>query len=270
MSRSSIGRESSSPMPGRERTQLLILGGTAEAAALARAVAARFGDAVVVTNSLAGRTAAPAALPGTVRVGGFGGAEGLEYYLRAEKIDLVIDATHPFAAQISRHARLAAAAAEVPRLLLLRPPWQEDAADRWIKVPDMAAAAHALPLWGRRALVTVGARELGAFAGLAGVHFVVRLIAAPRATLPLAGAELVIGRGPFTLDEERRLLHRHAIEVVVSKASGGDATVAKLAAAREAGLPVIMVERPPPEPGPIAASVAEAVAWIAARREGGE
>lgn len=248
-------------MPALER--LLILGGTGEAAALARALAERFGDALAVTTSLAGRTPDPAPVPGALRVGGFGGPEAMADYLRSARIDLLVDATHPFAAQISRHARLAAQAAGTARLLLSRPRWQPKPGDRWIEAPDLDAAAAALPRLGRCAFVTTGARGLVAFAALSEMRFVVRLIAPPRAPPPLA-ADLVIARPPFALDEERLLLQRHAVEVVVSKASGG-ARAAKLDAAREAGLPVIMIERPAPEPGPAVASVEDAVAWIAAR-----
>lgn len=251
-------------MPARERQTLLILGGTAEAAALARAALAQFGARLEIITSLAGRTSRPTPVAGALRRGGFGGAAGLAAYLREAAIDLVIDATHPFAAQISRHARLAAAAAGVPRLVLLRPEWRRQAGDRWIEMPDLDAAARALPALGRRVLLTIGARGLDAFAALDGIEFVVRLIEAPRTALPLRAAELVIARSPFTLDEERHLLHRCAIAAMVAKASGG-ARPAKLAAAAEAGLPVVMVARPQPEPGESVASAAAAVAWIAAR-----
>lgn len=251
-------------MPAPERRNLLILGGTAEAAALARAAVARFGAGLGVITSLAGRTSSPAPVAGEARRGGFGGAEGLTAYLRAAAIDLVIDATHPFAAQISRHARLAAAAANVPRLALLRPDWRPEAGDRWIGVPDMAEAARALPALGRRVLLTIGGRGLDAFAASEGIAFVVRLIEAPRTALPLRDAELVVARPPFTLADEQLLLQRCAIAAMVAKASGG-ARPAKLDAARAAGLPVVMVARPPSEPGEWVASVAAAVAWIAPR-----
>jgi len=199
-----------------------------------------------------------------VRTGGFGGADGLAAYLREDGIALLVDATHPFAVTISGHARRAAEAAAVPRLAVVRPPWRAAAGDCWIEAPDAAAAARQVARIGRRAFLTVGARELGAFAGLDGIRFVVRLIEPPRAELPLGDAVVIVARPPFTLDGERDLLHRHAIEVVVAKASGG-ALPAKFLAAREAGIPVVMVKRPPPEPGPSVASAAEAVAWIADR-----
>ncbi len=253
-------------MPAPDARAILILGGTAEAAALARALVERFGDRLRVITSLAGRTQQPSPVPGAVRTGGFGGADGLAAYLRADGIALLVDATHPFAVTISRHARLAAEAASVPRLGLVRPSWRAAAGDRWIEVPDAAAAARAVARLARSAFLTIGARELGAFAGLDGVRFIVRLIEKPREKSPLGDAVFVIARPPFTLDDETRLLHRYGIGVVVAKASGG-ALPAKLMAAREAGIPVVLLERPPPEPGPSAGSVDQAVAWVADRIE---
>lgn len=240
--------------------RVLILGGTAEAAALARALAERGLD---VVSSLAGRTGGGADLPGRVRVGGFGGADGLAAYLRAEAITAVVDATHPFAARISAHARAACAAAGVPRLQLRRPAWAPRPGDRWIVVSDPAEAATRLPGLGRRALLTVGASGLEAFARCAGVWFLARLITPPPA-LPFAG-ELLVSRGPFRLENELRLLQDRRIDVMVTKASGGPATAAKLEAARMLGLPVLMIGRPPAERGPAAESVDDAVAWVVGR-----
>lgn len=251
-------------MPDRDsRMHLLILGGTGEAAALAQAALARFGDGLHVTTSLAGRTMRPATVAGEIRVGGFGGADGLAAYIADRRVDLVIDATHPFAAQISAQAEAACTAAGVKRLLLERPPWVRDPRDRWIEVDDLAAAAAALPLLGRRAFLTIGARDLGAFAALRDMHFVVRLVDPPRAAPPLAAFDIVLGRGPFSLPAERLMLERHAIDVLVCKASGGAATEAKLTAARERGLPVVMLRRPPTPPGPRVDSVAAALDWLA-------
>ncbi len=247
--------------PGR-RPRLLILGGTAEAATLARAAGNRFGAGIEVISSLAGRTARPAALEGQVRTGGFGGADGLTAYLRAVGIGVLVDATHPFAAQISSHARLACEAAGVPRLVLWRPEWVERPGDRWIAVPDLAGARAALPGLGRRAFLTVGMKELDTFADMPEVWFLVRLIEPPARDLPLARHAVIHGRGPFRLAAERALLAEHRIDVLVTKASGGAATEAKLAAARAAELPVIVVRRPPPEPGPRAAGPAAAVSWL--------
>jgi precorrin-6A/cobalt-precorrin-6A reductase len=251
------------PEDAQAARHLLILGGTGEAARLARGAVARFGEALAVTSALAGRTRHPGPLAGEVRIGGFGGAAGLARYLAEHEVDRLIDATHPFAATISRAARLAAERAGVERLLLRRPQWARDPLDRWIEVDSIEAAARLVGRVGRRAWLTVGAGTLPAFAAADGVRFLVRLIDPPRENLPLRSYEVVLGRGPFSLAEERHLLQRHAIDVVVSKASGGAATEAKLAAARELGLPVIMVRRPPPEPGPAVETVEAALDWLA-------
>jgi precorrin-6A/cobalt-precorrin-6A reductase len=247
--------------------RLLILGGTAEAAALARALPQRFGASLAAITSLAGRTERPGPLPGEVRIGGFGGAEGLAGYLKSAGIDLLIDATHPFADRIARHARLAAEAAGVPRLVLERPPWRRHPLDRWIEVETLEDAASAVERLGRRCFLTVGAGDLAAFARAAHVHFIVRLIDPPQAPLPLASYEIVLGRGPFALAEEAQLLRRHRIDILVAKASGGSATEAKLVAARQSSLPVIMLRRPKPEPGPRVDSVEDAIAWLARELE---
>jgi len=248
--------------------RLLILGGTAEARTLARAAAALPGLAVTV--SLAGRTRAPAPQSGTVHTGGFGGAQGLAAFLADAKIDLVVDATHPFAARISRHAAEACSKTHVPLLMLARPPWRKRPGDAWHEVADVPAAASRLAKLaaegrGHRAFVTVGRQELGAFASLRGVELVVRLVERPETPIPLSGAKILTGRGPFSLDAERALLAGYGIDVIVSKNSGGDATYAKIAAAREMGLPVILVERPALPDVERAADVEATLAWIEAR-----
>ncbi len=246
-----------------EPIRVLILGGTAEAVGLARAL---FGDArVAAITSLAGRTRAPAAVPGEVRVGGFGGPEALADYLGREGIDLVVDATHPFAARISRNAARACNLAKVPRLLLARPPWTPQASDTWVPVPDIEAAAAALPGLGRRVFLAIGRQELAAFAGLTGLWFLVRLVEEPETPPPLADHLLVLGRGPFAIEREIDLLREHRIDVVVSKNSGGAGAAAKIAAARALKLPVVMIERPPAPDSETAESVAAALPWIDAR-----
>ena len=260
-------------MPTAEPRHLLILGGTAEASALARAAGARFGAALTVTSSLAGRTRRPTHPPGRVRVGGFGGASGLQRYLRRVRVDMVVDATHPFAAMISANARAACEAVAVPRLSLVRPMWRRAPGDRWIEVEDAAAAAAALdriePRDGaRRVLLTLGVGGLEAFRGRADCWFLVRLIDPPAPPPPLARYQVLVGRGPFTVEGERALIAGRRIDAVVCKASGGAATEAKIVAARELGLPVIMLRRPAPEPGETVAEVAGALDWIAARLDG--
>jgi precorrin-6A/cobalt-precorrin-6A reductase len=244
--------------------RLLILGGTTEAVALARAALTRFGDALLVTTSLAGRTERPVSLPGRVRIGGFGGPAGLAAYLRANGIGRLIDATHPFAARRSAEARLACEEAIVPRLVVRRPPWRSHPLDCWIEVDDMNAAAAMVRRIGQRAWLTVGAGEIACFRTATQVHFLVRLVDPPRRPLPLQSYEVVIGRGPFTLAEERHRMERYAIDVLVCKASGGAPTKAKLVVARERGVPVVMVRRPPDEPGEAVETIEAALDWLAA------
>jgi precorrin-6A/cobalt-precorrin-6A reductase len=243
--------------------RLLILGGTAEAAALARGAVGRFGDALQVTTSLAGRTERPGPVPGQMHIGGFGGPPGLAAFLARHGIDRLIDATHPFAARISTEARLACEQAGVPRLMVLRPPWRRHALDRWIEVDSIAGAAAIVGRVGRRAWLTVGASEIGGFGAATGVRFLVRLVDPPRQPLPLRFYEVIVGRGPFTLIEERHHFEHHAIDVLVCKASGGAATEAKIIAARELGLPVIMIRRPPREPGDAVETIEAALEWLA-------
>jgi precorrin-6A/cobalt-precorrin-6A reductase len=245
--------------PSGRRAKLLILGGTAEAVELATACAAR--PVLEVISSLAGRTRVPGLPPGEVRIGGFGGTEGLARFLVERGIDQVIDATHPFAAQMGAHAEQACREAGVPRLRLLRPPWVPVPGDRWIEVADCAEGAPRLPELGRRVFLTVGRRDLDAFAQL-DLWFLVRTIEPP-GVLPLRQGQWLAGRGPFAVEDELALLRTHAIEVLVTKASGGGATYAKLVAARHLGLPVLMVRRPRPPSGPVVDSVAAALAWLA-------
>ncbi|AVH55163.1 MULTISPECIES: cobalt-precorrin-6A reductase [Streptomyces] len=220
---------------------VLVLGGTTEARELAAELAARPG--VRVTTSLAGRVSRPGALEGDVRIGGFGGAEGLAAWLREHGVDAVVDATHPFASGITANAARAAAATGVPAVVLRRPGWRAGDGDGWHWVASLAEAAALLPELGRRVFLTTGRLSLAAFTDLPELHFLVRSVEAPEPPLP-ADAEVLLARGPFTLDGERTLLREHRIDVLVTKDSGGDATAAKLVAARDLGLPVVVVRRP--------------------------
>ncbi|MFE9355296.1 cobalt-precorrin-6A reductase [Streptomyces olivaceoviridis] len=220
---------------------VLVLGGTTEARRLAADLAARPG--VRVTTSLAGRVARPGALPGEVRTGGFGGPEGLADWLRAHRVDALVDATHPFAESITDHAARAARATGVPAVVLRRPGWRPGPGDRWFDVPSLAAAAEALPGLGRRVFLTTGRLGLAAFAHLTGLRFLVRSVDPPEPPLPPDTA-VVLARGPFTVTGETELLRAHRIDVLVTKDSGGEATAAKLTAARGLGLPVVVVRRP--------------------------
>ncbi|MFE7775428.1 cobalt-precorrin-6A reductase [Streptomyces sp. NPDC057445] len=242
---------------------ILVLGGTTEARTLAEALHAR---GYRVTTSLAGRVAAPR-LPrgGEVRIGGFGGAEGLAEWLRGQHVDVLIDATHPFAGTISFNAAHAADLAHVPLLALRRPGWAPSPGDDWHLVDSLEEASRALPGLGSRVFLTTGRMGLAAFAHLDELWFLVRSVDGPEPPHP-PRMETVLDRGPFTLDGERELLRRHRVDVLVTKDSGAAATAPKLAAAREAGIPVVVVRRPPaPEGVPVAETAEEAVAWVAAR-----
>lgn len=252
-------------MPDPEPVHLLILGGTAEAAGLAQAARERFGATLRITYSLAGRTQAPAPVAGIARVGGFGGADGLAAWLRTHRVRLVVDATHPFAREMSVHARRACQAAKVPRLLLTRPQWQPVPRDDWRCVPDLDTAAAVLPDIARRAFLSVGSMRLSAFSGICGVHMVVRMIDPPKEPLPLAAYSVVVGRGPFDVASETGLLRRNRIDVVVSRNSGGQSTYAKIEAARSLKLPVIMITPPSREAGEYVESVEGVLDWIAER-----
>ena len=238
--------------------RLLLLGGTTEGRALAAACAAIPGLEVI--SSLAGRTSSPLLPVGAVRVGGFGGVDGLVGYLREHRIDAIVDATHPFAATMTAHAVAAAGRAGVPLLVLRRPGWSEQGGDDWRRVPDLGAAAALLPALGERVFLTTGRQSIAAFAEVHACWFLARSVEPPVAPLPQR-LEVLLDRGPFTVAGELALLAGHGIDVLVSKDSGG--TTAKLDAARELGLPVVLVDRPPLPPATeTAPTVAATVAWL--------
>lgn len=241
---------------------LLILGGTGEARELAAALHA---GGVPVVSALAGRVPAPRLPPGETRIGGFGGPDGLAAWLEERGVAGVVDATHPFAEQISASAAIAAARTGVPLLRLDRPPWTERPGDRWIRVPSAARAAARIPALGRRVLLALGSRRVDPFAAVTGAWFLIRGISEPAPPLP-ALHEVLLDRGPFTRDGELELLERHRIDLVVTRDSGGTQTSAKLDAARERGTPVLMIERPPPPDVPAVDSVARAAEWARAVR----
>jgi precorrin-6A/cobalt-precorrin-6A reductase len=250
--------------------RVLILGGAGEAAELARRLAGdhRFAPAL----SLAGRTRAPNLPPIPHRVGGFGGVDGLVRWLCDPGADLLICATHPFAAQMRRHAVEAARRTSIPLLLVERPAWVAEPGDHWTVVCDMAAAAQALGTQPLRVLLTIGQTDLAPFAAAPWHRYIIRSIERPSAESLPPNAELVSGRGPFAEAEERALLRQHSVHTLVTKNSGGAATAAKLAAARALGVRVIMVQRPPaPDLDglqvDIAADAAGALAWVEARHD---
>jgi precorrin-6A/cobalt-precorrin-6A reductase len=239
--------------------RVLILGGTGEARRLAGALAGRPGLRVV--SSLAGRVRAPALPAGEVRIGGFGGVDGLAEYLRRSRIEAVVDATHPFAAVITESAVVAARRVGVPLLVLRRPGWTAADGDDWHRVRTPAEAAHALSALGERVFLTTGRLGLAAFSALDRHWFLVRSVDPPEPPMPRR-MELLLARGPFTLPSERALLTRHRIDVLVTKDSGGEMTAAKLRAARELGIPVLIQGRPPAPDAPTVATVEAAVSWL--------
>jgi len=217
-----------------------------------------------VTLSLAGRTRAPLLPDCALRVGGFGGAEGLARAL--DDADLLVDATHPFAARISAHARAAAAATGTPLLALDRPPWQPVPGDRWTRVPDMAAAAAALGPARRRVFLAIGRQEVAAFRDAPQHAYLIRSVEPPDpADLP-PDSQTLLARGPFAEPAERALLATSRIETLVAKNSGGAATYGKIAAARALGLPVVLVDRPPGPEALDAGTLLAHVAALAAKR----
>ena len=227
-------------MPHLTPLRVLILGGTTEGRALASAL-----PGVHVISSLAGRTGRPLLPAGEVRIGGFGGTDGLAAYLREQRIDALVDATHPFAATMTGHAVGAATATGVPLLVLRRPGWVEEPGDRWHRVPSAAAAATLLPRLGARVFLTTGRQSVAAFAAVDECWFLARSVEPPTPPMP-EHLEVLLDRGPFTVDGELRLLRDHRIDVLVSKDSGG--ADGKLAAARERRIPVVLIDRPPPPP----------------------
>jgi precorrin-6A/cobalt-precorrin-6A reductase len=242
--------------------RVLILGGTTEASALARAVAGRADLDPVL--SFAGRTRRLAVPPIPFRVGGFGGVAGLKGYLREDRTRAVVDATHPFAAQMSGHAVVACREMKVPLAVFTRPAWRGQDGDRWTRVSDMGGAARALGQRPRTVFLTVGGLQLAAFASAPQHRYVVRTIEPPDGAL--VPHRLILARGPFSVDEEIALMRDLCVDVLVTKNSGGTATAAKLAAARALGIEVVVVERPAAQGGATFEAVADVLAWIEAHR----
>jgi precorrin-6A/cobalt-precorrin-6A reductase len=243
------------------RKRVLVLGGTSEAMALAEVLAARSEiDAVL---SLAGRTSAPRLPPIPHRIGGFGGVDGLVDYLRRETIDVLVDATHPFARHMTANAAEAAKRCAIPRIVFTRPPWVPVAGDRWTFVADTEEAIAALGEAPRRVFLTVGRLSLPAFRAAPQHSYLVRSIDAPDASEQPPNMTLILARGPFDVAVERALMQDHGIAFLVTKNSGGTATDAKLQAARDLGLPVILIDRPPLPDGAVVYTVEDVLAFIA-------
>ncbi|MFB8000941.1 cobalt-precorrin-6A reductase [Nocardia sp. NPDC056000] len=237
----------------------LILGGTREARELAAIASGERGFDIV--SSLAGRVREPVLPVGAVRVGGFGGVDGLREWLADNGIDAIVDATHPFAGGITANAAQAAADVGLPVLHVRRPGWREEAGDRWIRIPDVSAAAEAVAGLGDRVFLTIGRQGVAAFAESA-QWFLIRAIDPPDGAMPVRH-ELLLARGPFSVEDETALLADRRIEVTVTKDSGGALTEAKLTAARALGIPVLMIDRPPlPAGARRVETVAAAWEWL--------
>ena len=215
-----------------------------------------------ITLSLAGRTATPAAQPVPVRVGGFGGADGLAKYLVAERIDALIDATHPYASVISASAVAAARRSGVPSIALRRPPWLAVAGDRWVVVSDVGEAVRAIGQTPRRVFVALGRNELAPFHDAPQHYYLIRSVDPVEPPLPLPHVGYVTGRGPFSEADDHALMTEHRIDVVVAKNSGGTATYGKITAARALGIDVIMLRRPPPPDAAAVETIEDAIAWL--------
>jgi precorrin-6A/cobalt-precorrin-6A reductase len=246
--------------------KVLILGGTGDAVKLAAQLANI--PKIEVISSLAGRTKKPSALVGQVRIGGFGGAEGLAKYLQENVIDILIDATHPCAGQITVNGAIASQLVNIPHLMLVRPQWERVTGDNWLEVESIAAAARAIPELVRRVFITSGRQQLEPFLERSRLYsalnlemwYLMRSIDPPDLELP--NCKILLDRGPFNLEQERELLREYRIEAIVSKNSGGEATYAKIIAARELGIPIIMVQRPVMPEGEKVTSIIEAIAWL--------
>jgi precorrin-6A/cobalt-precorrin-6A reductase len=243
-------------------TRALILGGTSDARLLADAVA-RAGFAA--TYSYGGRTRAPATQPLPTRSGGFGGASGLAEYIRREKITHVIDATHPFAAHMSRNAVAACATTGARLIALERAPWTKAPGDRWIEVADLTCAVTALPLTRTRVFLAIGRQHIAAFSAKPQHAYTLRFVDPPAEPLPFPDAHVIVSRGPFAFESELDMMRSRRIEWIVARNSGGEGARAKIDVARELGLPVVMLKRPELPDRPRVESVAEVIQWLGHR-----
>jgi precorrin-6A/cobalt-precorrin-6A reductase len=237
----------------------LILGGTGDANQLAGALARAGIDAVY---SYAGRTKVPLPHELPTRTGGFGGADGLADFVRRESITHVIDATHPFAAEMSRHAVMACTAAKIPLIALERAPWAREASDNWIDVSDIAAAVAALPEKAARVFLAIGRQHIAPFATKPQHTYTLRFVDAPDGALPLPEAKVIVARGPFSLESELELMRSRGIEWIVARNSGGTGARAKIDAGRALSRPVIMIARPELPERPQVQSVDDVLAWL--------
>jgi len=242
-------------------TRALILGGTSDASQLAAEIARAGLEAVY---SYGGRTRAPADQPLATRIGGFGGVSGLADYIRREGITHVIDATHPFAAEMSRNAVEACKETGTPLIALERPPWAKARGDNWIEAADVNAAVAALPDLPAKVFLAIGRQHIAPFAMKPRHAYTLRFVDPPEAPLPFE-ADVIVSRGPFTLDGELEMLRTRGITWIVARNSGGEGARAKIDAARALGLSVIMIARPKLPERPRVESVAEVMQWLGHR-----
>lgn len=240
------------------KPRLLILGGTTEAVKL-QSLVNTIPNLEVIT-SLAGRTRQPVSQ--SSRIGGFGGVPGLIEYLQQHHINFLIDATHPFASQMPWNAAKACLMVDIPRLKLVRSPWEKVTGDLWLETDSNESATKMLPNLASRVFLTIGRQELATYAELQEIWFLMRMIDPPESNIAVPPGKLLLARGPFSLEQERSLLLEHKIEVIVSKNSGGNATYAKIIAARERSLPVVMIQRPPLPEGDQVGDVQSAFNWL--------
>lgn len=241
--------------------RILILGGTTEASVLAERLAGL--TEFYPLLSLAGRTENPRQASIPTRIGGFGGVDGLERFLSDAEFAAVIDATHPFAARMSRNAALACARTQTPLLALQRPPWIRQQGDHWIEVASMADAVETLGAAPRRVFLTIGRQELHHFQAAAQHIYLVRTIEPIGDVLGRASVIAIRERGPFDEKAERSLMEREGIDILVTKNSGGVATYPKIAAARALGLPVVMIARPDrPADVPSVTTLDDVLDWL--------
>lgn len=248
-----------------DKTKILILGGTGEARALAARAVEKYGDTAEIITSQAGVTSAPEPVAGRLVTGGFGGISGLQQFIEQENIHLVVDATHAFAATISDNAYIACMATKTNRITLVRPGWEMPTGVNVTDVADMKGAAEALADIATRVLVTTGRRGLDTLSHLQDVWFLIRMIEPPDQPLELAQHQIITARPPFSLEQERSLMAEHQIDCLLTKQSGGDATFAKIEAAREADIPIVLIRRPDLVPGDWTSSVDDCLAWLQAQ-----
>lgn len=241
--------------------KILILGGTVEGRTLAHEIAHTHPTIDFIT-SLAGATTSTPNVAGDVRIGGFGGTDGLSTYLKEQNIDALIDATHPFATTITDHAVKACSHVGIDYLRLERPQWIVPTEADVVFVPDAAEAARLVARTSSSAFLTIGRKDLSEFQGLGKTKLLVRAIEAPDENIRLDNATFVTARPPFALKDEIALMQEHQIDTLISKASGGEGTRAKLDAAAKIGARIILLRRPPPPDGERVFSVDEALAWI--------